>query len=114
MGNIRLYMIYFMLSAAIIPAVAQVDHWDGPSVDFSHGKLVVSDNHRFLEFEDGTPFFYLGGTAWEMFHRLTLTEAEKYLENRRSKGFTVIQAVALGELNGLITPNANGDKPFEG
>ncbi len=114
MGNIRLYVIYFMFSASIIPAVAQEDHWDGPSVDFSHGKLVVSDNHRFLEFEDGTPFFYLGGTAWELFHRLTLSEAEKYLENRRSKGFTVIQAVALGELDGLHTPNANGDKPFEG
>ena len=38
-----------------------------PSVDFSHGKLKVSENHRFLQHEDGTPFFYLGDTAWELF-----------------------------------------------
>ena len=84
----------------------------GPSVDFKHGRLVVSDNHRFLQFQDGTPFFYLGDTGWEFFHRLTYKEAEKYLENRRQKGFTVIQAVLLAELDGLNTPNRNGDKPF--
>lgn len=47
-----------------------------------------------------------------MFHRLTKEETEKYLENRRSKGFTVIQAVALAELDGLNTPNAEGHKPL--
>ena len=33
-------------------------------------RLKVSDNHRFLVTEDGRPFFYLGDTAWELFHRL--------------------------------------------
>lgn len=83
-----------------------------PSVDFSHGKLKVSENKRFLVFDDGTPFFYLGDTGWELFHRLDRKDAEKYLENRRSKGFTVIQAVALAELDGLNTPNRNGEKPL--
>ena len=86
----------------------------GPSVDFSHGDLKVSDNRRFLVHADGTPFLYLGDTAWELFHRLTREEAELYLENRRQKGFTVIQAVALAELDGLNTPNAYGDVPFIG
>jgi hypothetical protein len=86
--------------------------WKGPSEDFSHGKLKVSDNRRFLVYEDGTPFFYLGDTAWELFHRLTRDDSEKYLENRRAKGFTVIQAVALAELDGLNTPNAEGNKPL--
>ncbi len=63
-------------------------------------------------FEDGTPFFYLGDTAWELFHRLSKEDAEKYLENRREKGFTVIQAVILAELDGLNTPNMEGEKPF--
>lgn len=93
---------------------AQEVVWQGASVDFKHGKLKVSDNKRFLVFEDGTPFFYLACTGWELFHRLDIKEAETYLENRRSKGFTVIQAVALAELDGLNTPNANGDKPFDG
>ncbi|HOJ59656.1 MAG TPA: glycoside hydrolase family 140 protein [bacterium] len=84
----------------------------GLSVDFSHGPLKVSENRRFIVHEDGTPFFYLGDTAWELFHRLTREEAERYLENRRQKGFTVIQAVVLAELDGLETPNAYGDKPL--
>ena len=84
----------------------------GPSVDFRHGDLKVSPNKRFLVHEDGTPFFYLGDTAWELFHRLNRQEAERYLENRRQKGFTVIQAVVLGELDGLNAQNANGDKPL--
>jgi hypothetical protein len=86
----------------------------GPSVDFKHGKLKVHESKRFLCFEDGTPFFYLGDTGWELFHRLNMDEAEQYLENRRQKGFTVIQAVVLAELDGLETPNANGDKPLIG
>ena len=92
--------------------LAQETLWKGPSVDFKHGNLKVSENKHFLEFEDGTPFFYLGDTGWELFHRLNKEETEKYLENRRSKGFTVIQAVALAELNGLNTPNAEGNKPL--
>jgi hypothetical protein len=84
----------------------------GPSVNFSHGDLRVSANKRFIVHEDGTPFFYLGDTAWELFHRLNRQEAEKYLENRRQKGFTVIQAVVLGELDGLNAQNANGDRPL--
>lgn len=84
----------------------------GPSVDFSHGPLEVSDNSRFLQHSDGEPFFYLGDTAWELFHRLDREEAEKYLENRRAKGFTVIQAVVLAELNGLNEPNPYGETPL--
>ncbi|MEM6630273.1 MAG: glycoside hydrolase family 140 protein [Bacteroidota bacterium] len=75
--------------------------------------LDVSDTQRYLVREDGTPFFYLGDTAWELFHRLSAEEAEKYLRNRAAKGFTVIQAVVLAQLGGLAAPNANGDLPLE-
>src|SRR5512137_2747358 len=97
---------------AVSTLAAQEKTWNGPSVDLSHEKLKVSENKRFLVFEDGTPFFYLGDTGWELFHRLNKTDAEKYLENRRAKGFTVIQAVALAELDGNNTPNAEGNKPL--
>lgn len=83
-----------------------------PSFAASHGTLRVSENRRYLEYTDGTPFFYLGDTAWELFHRLNREEATKYLENRSDKGFTVIQAVVLSELGGLTVPNANGDLPL--
>ena len=72
----------------------------------------VSENHRFLVKADGTPFFYLGDTAWELFHRLNREEADRYLENRAQKGFTVIQAVAIAELDGHGAPNAYGQLPL--
>jgi len=79
---------------------------------FPAGRLRVADNHRYLEFTDGKPFFYLGDTAWELFHRLNQEEAVAYLTNRAHKGFTVIQAVALPPADGLKAPNAYGDLPF--
>lgn len=79
---------------------------------FSHGRLKVSDNHRFLVHQDGTPFFWLGDTAWELFHRLNREEADFYLKHRAEQGFTVVQAVALAEIDGLNTPNALGEKPL--
>ncbi len=75
-------------------------------------RLRVSENDRFLVKEDGQPFFYLGDTAWELFHRLNREEATRYLEDRARKGFTVIQAVALAELDGLNDPNPYGYKPL--
>ncbi|MFP4090845.1 MAG: glycoside hydrolase family 140 protein [Cyclobacteriaceae bacterium] len=74
--------------------------------------LRLSDNQRYLLKEDGMPFFWLGDTAWELFHRLDRKEASRYLENRAEKGFTVIQAVVLAELDGLNAPNPYGDKPL--
>jgi hypothetical protein len=74
--------------------------------------LRVSDNRRFLVHDDGRPFFYLGDTAWELFHRLNEDEAALYLEDRAAKQFTVIQAVVLAEVDGLRTPNALGDVPL--
>jgi hypothetical protein len=74
--------------------------------------LKVSENKHFLIQENGQPFFYLGDTAWELFHRTTREEADKYLEDRAQKGFTVIQAVAIAELDGHTSPNAYGHLPF--
>lgn len=76
-------------------------------------QLQVSSNKRYLQTADGKPFFWLGDTAWELFHRLTREEAEKYLKNRADKGFTVIQAVALAELDGLHDPNPYGEISLE-
>jgi len=66
-----------------------------------------------LQHADGTPFFYLGDTAWELFHRLNREDADQYLTDRAKKGYTVIQAVALAELDGHTVPNAYGHLPLE-
>lgn len=77
-------------------------------------RLKVSDNKRYLVTVHGKPFFYLGDTAWELFHRLTREQAELYLKDRAARGFTVIQAVALAEFDGLTAPNPYGQTPLAG
>lgn len=76
-------------------------------------QLKVSEQGHFLVNEDGSPFFWLGDTAWELFHRLTLEEINTYLDNRHDKGFNVIQAVVLAEMDGLRKPNQYGQVPFD-
>jgi hypothetical protein len=79
---------------------------------FTHGRLQATKNGHYLQFADGQPFFWLGDTGWELFHRLTLPEIKHYLDNRSAKGFTVIQAVVLAEFDGLKKPNQYGETPL--
>ncbi|WP_010662355.1 glycoside hydrolase family 140 protein [Marinilabilia salmonicolor] len=74
--------------------------------------LKISEDKRHFVTQDNEPFFWLGGTAWELIHRLTKDEIDLYLTDRAEKGFTVIQTVVLAELDGLNTPNAYGEKPL--
>ena len=63
---------------------------------FVHGPLRVSENRRYLEHVDGTPFFWLGDTWWMgLCHRLHWPDEFKTLTTDRvNKGFTVVQIVA--------------------
>ncbi|QIP15633.1 DUF4038 domain-containing protein [Spirosoma aureum] len=79
---------------------------------FTNGRLKVSDNKRYLVHQNGTPFFWLGDTAWELFHRLNREEADQYLKRRAEQGFTVVQAVALAEFDGLKEQNPYGEVPL--
>lgn len=65
-------------------------------------KLKVHESKRYLMHEDGTPFFYLGDTAWDLFQRLNREEIEFFLSARAKQEFTVIQCVL-----------ANGCEPFD-
>lgn len=71
----------------------------------------MSADRRHLVDARGEPFLYLADTAWQLFQRLTREEANRYLEDRAAKGFTVVQAVVLG-LDGLDAPNAHGHRAF--
>lgn len=75
-------------------------------------KIVVHPAHRYLMKENGEPFFWMGDTAWELLHRCSKEQIEMYLENRRAKGFNLIQTVILAELDGLRDPNVYGDLPL--
>ena len=71
----------------------------------------VSENRRYLQDEKGEPFFWLGDTAWLLFQRLNRDEIERYLENRRAKGFTVIQVMLVHEAGDV---NAYGKPALKG
>lgn len=76
--------------------------------------LAVSKNKRFLQTADGEPFFWLGDTGWLMFQKLDRNEVEQYLENRRRKGFNVIQCMVLhtgSDRNFYGAPALVGDDP---
>ena len=75
-------------------------------------RLKISDNNQYIVTDNNKPFFWLGGTAWELLHRLNREEVLIYLDDRAAKGFTVIQTVILAEIDGLNTPNAYGDLPL--
>jgi hypothetical protein len=59
------------------------------------GSLRVSSNGRYLMRANGTPFFYLADTAWQMPVKLDRADVDYYLQDRAAKGFTAIQMVVL-------------------
>jgi hypothetical protein len=79
--------------------------------------IQISDSGRHFVDTKGRPFFWLGDTAWPLFAQYTQEEAERYLDNRSKKGFTVIQGVlAWGGGTGFETrlpgPNYAGHTPW--
>lgn len=84
----------------------------GTAATAALSRLTVNADRRYLVREDGTPFLYLADTAWELFHRLNREQVREYLALRAKQRFSVIQAVALAELDGIRDPNAYGDLPL--
>ena len=95
-----------MLALSCAPAVCATRDGAGPL------PVSVSPNGHYLVTSDGKPFFWLADTAWELIHSTTREEAQYYLQSRAQEGFTVIQAVVLGEMDGLNKPTPDGLRPF--
>ena len=71
-------------------------------------KLKVHENKRSLMHEDGTPFFYLADTAWDLFQRLSRDEIEYYFSVRAAQDFTVIQCILFNGTEPLDWKNKFG------
>ena len=65
---------------------------------WEHGRLEVSPNQRFLQHTDGTPFFWLGETAWLMPERLNREEVAYYLDKVRDAGYNMAQVQVLNDV----------------
>lgn len=70
-------------------------------------KLKVSKNQHYFTTEDGKPFFWLGDTGWLTFGKLDREGVNKYFQDRKAKGFNVVQVMVLHNINAV---NVYGDK----
>ncbi|QDP97082.1 DUF4038 domain-containing protein [Microlunatus elymi] len=84
------------------------DHGSG-TAPWKNGRLIVSDNGRFLQHQNGKPFFWLGDTAW-LLHKLSKDDIGKYFADRRRKSFNVAQLQVVPA--SLDYKNHDGETPF--
>ena len=70
-------------------------------------QLKVSANKRFFQTADGKPFFWLGDTGWLLFIKCNRQDAIKYLDDRKLKGFNVIQVMLVHDVD--LGVNVYGD-----
>ncbi|MBL7201684.1 MAG: DUF4038 domain-containing protein [Anaerolineae bacterium] len=61
---------------------------------YQRGPTQLSQDRRRLVHADGTPFFWLGDTAWNGVLRAQAGDWDRYLGARRQQGFTAIQFVS--------------------
>lgn len=98
-GIALLFVVIFIAGPARPAVAAQVP-------------IRVSDNGRFLQYEDGSPFFFMPCTAWDLFHRLTREEVDQYLENRAQRRYNSVLAVVPSATLTLASTNVYGHAPF--
>jgi Protein of unknown function (DUF4038)/Domain of unknown function (DUF5060)/Putative collagen-binding domain of a collagenase len=106
-------------------SIPTIDGLDGKSGSFvclketgsnrfqRHGPIRISANGRFFEHTDGTPFFWMGDTAW--YGAILSREADwnTYLADRVSKRFNVVHFNVVAPRNG-VAADENGEVSFEG
>lgn len=88
-----LSILLFTLTYCQSPEATQNDESQKPWE--VHGKLTISENRHYIQHEDGTPFLWLGGTAWGITEWLSREDVDVYLDDRQEKGFNIIQLCLL-------------------
>lgn len=78
-----------------------------------HGPIRLSPNRRYLAHADGTPFLWLGDTAWNGPLRATPDEWAHYLRERVRQKFTAVQWVATQWLS-APGGDINGERAYTG
>ena len=71
---------------------------------------IVANGRHFVD-GNGRPCFWMGDTEWELFRAFPEEDARAILEDRRRKGFNVLQVMIFG-VHGMKKANAAGEKPF--
>jgi hypothetical protein len=90
----------------------EVRQYHGRNPLYRHGFLKVSDDRRYVAHADGTPFLWLGDTAWSVPMRATDEEWQAYVADRAAKHFTLVQVAPAPRWAG--EGDRRGEPPFLG
>lgn len=93
-----LSLSFLALAVLCVNAKENKKPWD-------YGRLIVSDNQRFIQHENGIPFFWLGDTSWLLPERADRDEVAYYLKECGKAGFNVVQVQVI---NGVPAYNIYG------
>lgn len=97
--NVLIILFYIAISS--ISVQGQIKN----GLPWDNGKLMVSEENRYLKHENGTPFFWLGDTGWLLPERLDRDEAAYYLQCCKKSGYNVVQVQTI---NGVPAMNVYG------
>ncbi len=77
-----------------------------------HGRLTVAPDGSRLQHADGTPFDWLGETAWALHQNLPRGDVVAFLDDCVANRFTVIQLMSVNKWALRDWKNHNGDEPY--
>jgi hypothetical protein len=86
--------------------------YSGENPLFRHGYFKIAANHRHLAHADGTPFLWIGDTAWATPMNTPWEDWLSYVKDRVAKNFTVLQVFCASDWAG--TNDWRGHSPFVG
>ncbi|MEM9831645.1 MAG: DUF4038 domain-containing protein [Bacteroidota bacterium] len=82
-----------------------------------HGAIIHQKGDYHLSHTDGTPFLWIGCTAWNGLLKSTDQEWDTYLKHRSGHGYSVIQCVATqwrgGDMNNHLQVAFTGQQPIQ-
>jgi hypothetical protein len=79
---------------------------------YKHGAIKHQPGKYYLTYDDGTPFFWMGCTAWNGAMKSTEADWDYYLRHRRDHHYNLIQFVTTQWRGG--DANLDGDLAFTG
>ncbi len=89
-----------------------VKNYTGNNALYKNGFIKVSSNKRYLTYDNGKPFLWMGGTTWRGPIAAKSNEWKSYIDNRAGKKFNIIQISSYVDWGGVEPKDRDGNKPF--
>lgn len=91
----KLKLSFILMALCLISISVNAQNSNKNEMPWDNGKLKVSDNKRYLQHENGKPFFWLGETAWLLPSRSNRDEVDYFMAETRKNGYNVVQISTL-------------------